>query len=126
MAIEIKIKNTLNNTSLQIGDTAYFTTPAIIGATTNTAGANIHSGINEGGDIKKIGEITAINFGINTITIDNPNQTPDTDDFIMFSKNTIVNNTSLLGYYAEVQLKNDSEDKAELFSLASEVTPSSK
>ena len=48
------------------------------------------------------------------------------DDFIMFSKNKAVNNSSLLGYYAEVKLSNDSTDKVELFSIGSEVTQSSK
>ena len=44
----------------------------------------------------------------------------------MFRKNESVNNTSLIGYYAEVQLKNESPDKAELFALSSEITESSK
>ena len=44
----------------------------------------------------------------------------------MFSKDKIANNTSLVGYFAEVKLSNDSTDKAELFSLGSEITPSSK
>ena len=39
----------------------------------------------------------------------------------MFSKDKSVNNTSLLGYYAEVKLNNNSENKAELFVLSSEV-----
>ena len=44
----------------------------------------------------------------------------------MFSKNKEVNNNSLLGYYAEVKLINNSTDKIELFTLGSEVTESSK
>ena len=44
----------------------------------------------------------------------------------MFSKNTSVNNSSLLGYYAEVKLTNTRTDKIELFSIGSEVTQSSK
>ena len=44
----------------------------------------------------------------------------------MFSKDPIVNNSSLLGYYAEVKLSNDSTEKAELFALGSEITQSSK
>ena len=43
-----------------------------------------------------------------------------------FSKNKEVNNNSLLGYYAEVKLTNNSTDKIELFALGSEVTESSK
>jgi hypothetical protein len=44
----------------------------------------------------------------------------------MFSKNKIVNNTSLLGYFAEVTLKNNSTAPAELFALNSQVALSSK
>lgn len=44
----------------------------------------------------------------------------------MFSKDNIVNLSSLVGYYAEVKLKNDSISEAELFSLGVEVDLSSK
>ena len=44
----------------------------------------------------------------------------------MFQKEKSANNTSLIGYYAEVQLKNSSLEKAELFAVGSEVAPSSK
>ncbi len=33
----------------------------------------------------------------------------------MFSKNKSVNNSSLLGYYAEIILVNNSNEKAEMF-----------
>ena len=39
---------------------------------------------------------------------------------------TTVNNSSLLGYYAEIKLSNESTEKAELFALGSEITQSSK
>ena len=48
------------------------------------------------------------------------------DDFIMFQKNNQVNVSSLNGYYAQDRLENASSNKAELFSLGSEVTMSSK
>ena len=51
---------------------------------------------------------------------------PSDDDFIMFQKDRTVNNTSLLGYYAEIKLRNNSTERAELFALSSEVSPSSK
>ena len=44
----------------------------------------------------------------------------------MFRKNENVNNTSLIGYYAEVKLRNDSPEEAELFALSSEIVESSK
>jgi hypothetical protein len=44
----------------------------------------------------------------------------------MFSKDNKANLSSLLGYYAEVEFKNNSTDEAELFSIGSEVFESSK
>ena len=50
----------------------------------------------------------------------------DPKSFIMFSKDNKVNLSSMLGYYASVTFKNDSKEKAELFSVGSEVSESSK
>jgi len=112
--MKIILRNKINNDSLQVGDVAYYVTP-----TTPISGIN-----NTTEDPKKIGEITQV--GNNFIKIDTVTNTPSEDDFIMFQKNVTVNNSSLLGYYAEVKLKNNSEDKAELFSLGSEIASSSK
>ena len=117
MSIKIVFKGIINNESLQVGDVAYFVTPTDV------------SGINQSTEApKKIGEITALATGDggSFIKVDSITNTPSEDDFIMFQKNTTVNDTSLLGYYAEIQLKNNSVDKAELFSLGSEVGVSSK
>jgi|TARA_R110002126_G_scaffold133172_1_gene277156 hypothetical protein len=106
----IQLENNIENSSLQIGDYAYYV-----------------SLVNGYGDTPiSIGKITEI--GINSITID-PNSNAaglSVTDFVMFSKDTRVNNNSLLGYYAEVKLTNNSIKKAELFSLGSEVLESSK
>tara|TARA_R100000234_G_C4884204_1_gene128688 strand:+ start:225 stop:548 length:324 start_codon:yes stop_codon:yes gene_type:complete len=107
--MKIKLNNNIDNSSLQIGDKAYH-------ATINSDGF--------GSDPVEIGEITGI--GTDYIEVKTTFSTPSADDFIMFSKNTAVNNSSLLGYYAEVKLTNDSRDKAELFTLGSEVVESSK
>jgi hypothetical protein len=114
MALTINLNNNINNTSLQIGDVAYFVDNLDI-STSITYSPE---------EIKIIGEITAI--GDNSITIETEMFTPSIDDFIMFSKDKRANNTSLLGYYAEVKLSNDSTEKAELFALGSEIAPSSK
>ena len=108
MAERIIFTRNIQNISLQVGDIAYYVTP-------DTSGYN--------SDPEIIGKISAI--GKNFIIVPtNPGVTAD--DFIMFSKNKAVNNSSLLGYYAEVKLSNDSTDKVELFSIGSEVTQSSK
>jgi len=71
-----------------------------------------------------VGEITEI--GVDYIKINSPLTSVDPDDFIMFSKDNKVNKNSLVGYYAEIKFENNSSNKAELFSIGSEVTQSSK
>ena len=51
---------------------------------------------------------------------------PHSGEFITFAKNKLVNTSSLVGYYARVKLVNDSNEKAELFSIGSEIFESSK
>ena len=109
MALKITLENNIQNNSLQIKDKAYF--------------VKVNNGFNSS-DKELLGEITEI--GHNYIMVDSSNSVVDDGDFIMFSKNKEVNNNSLLGYYAEVKLTNNSTDKIELFSLGSEVTESSK
>jgi|TARA_R100000152_G_scaffold20721_1_gene15585 hypothetical protein len=46
--------------------------------------------------------------------------------YIMFSKDNKANMSSLVGYYASVELRNNSLDKAELFNVGSVFTESSK
>jgi hypothetical protein len=47
-------------------------------------------------------------------------------DFIMFVKDSAVETSSVKGYYNKIVMKNNSKKKAELFSLSSEVSESSK
>ena len=106
---KITLKNNIENNSLQIGDKAYYVT--LIAGYGNS-------------DPKFLGEIMAVEE--NYIEVDPGDPNLQEDDFIMFSKNKEVNNNSLLGYYAEVKLTNNSIKKAELFALGSEVLESSK
>ncbi len=110
------------NVSVQVGDTAYYT------KSSSVLGMHTHSNQN---DIVQIGEITAIDKVNNTITcLFNPNPTnampPNSNDFIMFSKDNKVNLSSLTGYYAEAQFVNDSTVEAELFAVSTDVYSSSK
>ena len=50
----------------------------------------------------------------------------EVNDFIMFSKDNKANMSSLMGYYAKVQMKNNSTSEAELFSLETDFFESSK
>jgi hypothetical protein len=96
--------------SVQIGDTTYFT--------------NDINGV----DIKEIGIITAIDYGNNSITCDiSPTaERPLTTSFILFSKTSEANTNSLTGYYLYSQLRNNSKDYAEIFSVGTEIFESSK
>lgn len=53
-------------------------------------------------------------------------QTPDPGDFVFFGKNNEIGTAGVTGYYAAVEMKNDSIDYVELFAVSSEVTQSSK
>ena len=44
----------------------------------------------------------------------------------MFSKNAEANVSRILGYYAELTFKNNSNEYVELFSVGSEITENSK
>ena len=107
------------NVSIQVGDIAYYclTTPLGIHDTASQP------------DIIKIGDIIMI-YNNNIICNWLPNPTsapyPTQEHFIMFSKDNKVNLSSILGYYAEVKFKNNSTNKAELFSVGSEMFVSSK
>jgi len=118
------------NESLQVGDTAYYA-PVL---PTNQEGFSTANS----GAIIRMGSVHSITYGssvvieINNILVDEGTNAllssaiPPTPSFIMFSKNKSVNTNGLTGYYAEVKFENDSTEKIELFSIASEVTESSK
>jgi len=118
--MQIKLNSHISNVSLQIGDEAYYI-PALNLANVNDKSFSPDQPV-------FLGVISGI--GPDYIMLDdntlNPGQTLVENDFIMFSKNKIVNNNSMLGYYAEVQLKNNSISEAELFALNSEAVISSK
>lgn len=116
------------NNSIQVGDEVYWT------AVNDSAGFT-HGHPNSA--VIHIGEIISINFVTNTITVLSyhtdqttgdplPGISPPIDSFISFSKNNIVNNNDLTGYYSSVQFVNNSFIKAELFSVSSDVSESSK
>jgi hypothetical protein len=106
------------NTSLQVGDIIYYCpdTPHV-----NFNIANIT-------DIIEFGVVTAIfDFGTINVRYDDSIVVPPSDtDFIMFGKNKTINTSSLVGYYADVNFVNNSTEKAELFSVGSEIFESSK
>ncbi len=113
MAIKINLKNDIDNVSLQIGDVAYY----VKDDDTSTSVTSFTD------SVERKGVITSI--GTSYIVVDSTVEPPP-DAFLMFSKDKVANNTSLLGYFAEVKLINNSTEKAELFALSSEIGLSSK
>ena len=92
--------------------------------------ANLDADGKQTGDIVKLGECIAVVEGATTYTVDvqttGNELLPISGDYIFFGKNTEVENSGLTGYYAEVTMKNDSTQKAELFAVSSQITLSSK
>ena len=119
--MQIKFTTSINNASLQVGDSAYYVPSSSLTTINNE---QTHSNLMP----IYLGVISGI--GPDYIILDNATLSSSfslsSDDFIMFSKNKTVNNASMLGYYAKIQLKNSSTEEAELFALGSEVIPSSK
>ena len=110
------------NTSLQVGDTIYFvptTSPAAIIPTYDVGAL---------ANVQEYGVLTAITVTPTgfTLTVDSLLLTAISVEYIMFAKEKKANTTSLSGYYADIQFVNNSKSKAELFSVGSEVTESSK
>ena len=100
--------------SVQIGDTIYYC------ATNNVGGFNVNTSLIE------MGECTALTEFTLTCNIPDNVDRPNNGDFIMFSKDNSVNASTLLGYFGEVELCNNSTEHAEVYHISSEVFESSK
>jgi len=131
------------NVSLQIGDSAYYvdTTAAY------TSSQSSNSGVDGGVQVSQnstnpeyIGIVEAISNARNlppytttnlapTITVDTTLSAGvfhDHSAFIFFSKDNKANLSSILGYYADIQFKNDSKEYAEVYSVGVDMFNSSK
>ena len=107
------------NVSCQVGDTAYYVT------TGSSGGFTINSN-----NVTEIGVVTAIANPTSstptiTITTSLPSSLLGDTKFILFSKDNKVNLSSMLGYYADVKIANNSTVEAEIFSIGTETFDSS-
>ena len=75
---------------------------------------------------QSVGTVSGINGDIITVSGVQLPQMPFQGDYCMFVKNQTINMNGLSGYYADVMFENNSKEKAELFSVSSEITESSK
>ena len=126
------------NESAQVGDTAYYVTTSSQGGFTTSLNSSSPTTENVYVTIGTIRSIASnrlsmvCNTSLTTsqIPIDNDandDGTPDRDGhFIFFSKDSVANMSSALGYYAEVKLKSNSTTEAELFSVGCDIFESSK
>ena len=126
-SITVNFNNELNE-SVQLGDTLYYVNPASETMQGDHESSGTQTPILNSGTIVEVGEITTINYvtGVITANIANSTALPTGTSFFLFSKDNRVNMASLLGYYAEVEMSNNSTIKAELFSVGSEAFESSK
>ena len=123
MQIKLTFTNPLNQ-SLQQGDTIWYINSQDI----NQAGGY---DVADNNNILKLGIVEELSnqYRAHQVTISNSFTvgTPDlTNAFIMFSKDNSANLTSLTGYYALAKFENNSEEKAELYAVGSEISISSK
>jgi hypothetical protein len=68
--------------------------------------------------IKKLGKVLSVHANTLTVELTEDNPIPSANDFIFCVKDDEVNISSLVGYFAEVKMKNNSTEKAELFRLS--------
>ena len=115
--LTLKFDNPIN-TSVQAGDTIYYTPTQLRGGfSTSNLGGVIAFGV--------IIAVYPLTYDI-TVMYEGNVTPPLANDYIMFGKNKAVNSSSLIGNYAEVTFLNNSKQEAELFSIGSEVSESSK
>tara|TARA_R110002012_G_scaffold26463_1_gene85932 strand:- start:1210 stop:1587 length:378 start_codon:yes stop_codon:yes gene_type:complete len=112
------------NVSAQVDDIVYYSIlGSLTGGFNQTATSNTFL----------LGRIISISGGNIVVEYDdviNPQVTPPNsilnNAYISFAKDKSANTTSLVGYYMSVNFINDSRNKAELFSIGSEISESSK
>ena len=112
------------NSSVQVGDTAYY-------CPVNTSGGfNIQDVTNQS-SVYEIGPIKSITKGATSTIVCKPSTVtattnPTSGSFILFSKDNKVNMASPIGYHAEVKFRNNAIIKSEMFATACEISESSK
>ena len=129
MILNIILPSPLNQ-SVQTGDIAYY----LKLANSQIGGFTTH---NSTDNIVKIGRIRLISYVdtdadqvVDSVMLicdadDNLVQ-PDPGDFILFSKDRMINEASPIGYYGSFKFVNSSRSTAELFSATAQVSENSK
>jgi hypothetical protein len=109
-SVTLTFANSINS-SIQVNDSVYYST--------------ITNGITDAPT--EVGTVSSLT---NTTVVCNIDPLASTtglaSKFFFFAKDNKANLSSLVGYYAEVVMKNDSTDEIELFQIGSDVSESSK
>ena len=125
--INIPFDNPIN-ISAQVGDMVYAVSTAPAGGAVDSFEKGTLSNALEIGWIQQIINQEGLDPSprptLRVMQTNNNLPTP-LQNYIMFSKNKAVNTSGILGYYAEVTLKNDSLKDIELFSVGTGITISS-
>lgn len=77
------------------------------------------------GDVLKIGKCIAVTSNSITCEIDPSYERPSANDFIFFAKDTNMNTSGIIGYYANATFEITSQERKELFATNAEVFISS-
>lgn len=126
MTVEYNIQGQINP-SVQIGDNIYFSLKTL------NSGYQTSSAFTYSGVVNNIEQ--GVSSATITVDIDNINNVPGganyaatnmNDYFLFFSKDTSANINRIKGYHANVTMRNDSNEKAELFTVGAEIQKSSK
>ena len=117
------------NVSVQPTDTLYIT--LCNASTGGQAGTNHISSFDT--KPEAFGEIITVDFNTDTIWVETTgfpvsthNATITSDHYLFFSKDKRVNLSGMLGYYAEVEYRNNTKRQAEIFATATNFVESSK
>ena len=105
---------------LQVGDQVYYANNASFGGFSATTNID---------DVIHVGECIHIDEANNQILVDTGTLNftmPTSGAYILFSKDNAVNLTSLIGYFASIKLKNNSNIKSEIFQVGVDIDESSK
>ena len=117
--VDFELKFLNLNVSLQVGDMLYYVKTEDL--------AEFEKNLSSVTQLDVVKSITTSN-GVSTVVFDLPNNTeaPTADDYILFSKDSLINTSSILGYYGIARFKNNSSNKTELRSVSCEISTSSK
>ena len=128
--IQVTLNNINNlNASLQVGDLVYSAT--LTTQDNSNDAQSVQNNIGGQGVSDIVGILRQITINGNTVVLDIDetvffsSSSPAPGSFLMFSKYDQVRG-DVIGYYAKAKFKNNSREKAELFSVGSEVVINSK